>query len=43
MRRYSVDDIKQNEKSIIKIEHYKIYKLLDDSTVSKCVTKNGSK
>ena len=35
--------MKQIEKSIIKMEHYKISKLLNDSTVSKSVTKNGSK
>ena len=28
---------------IIKMEHYKISQLLNDSTVSKFVTKNGSK
>ena len=32
-------NIKQIEKSIIKMEHYRIYKLLNDSTVSKFVTK----
>ena len=32
-------NIKQIEKSIIKIEQYKISKLLNDSTVSKFVTK----
>ena len=37
------DKIKQIEKSIIKMEHYKISKLLNDSTVSKFATKNGSK
>ena len=31
--------MKQTKKSIIKMEHYKIYKLLNDSTVSKFVTK----
>ena len=36
-------NIKQIEKSIIKMEHYKISKLLNNSTVSKFVTKNGSK
>ena len=36
-------DIKQIEKSIIKLEHYKISKLFSDSTVSKFVTKNVSK
>ena len=30
---------KQTEKSIIKMEHYEIYKLLNDSSVSKFVTK----
>ena len=30
-------------KSIITMKHYKISKLLNDSTVSKFVTKNGSK
>ena len=35
--------IKQIEKSIIEIEHYKISKLLNDSTVSQFVTKNRSK
>ena len=34
---------KQIEKIIIKIEHYKIYKLLNNSTVSNFVTENGSK
>ena len=29
------------KKNIIKMEHYKISKLLNDSTVSKFVTKNG--
>ena len=36
-------NIKQIEESIIKMEHYEISKLLNDSTVSKFVTKNGSK
>ena len=36
-------NIKQIEKSIIKMERYKISKLLNDSTVSKFVTKNGLK
>ena len=36
-------NIKQIEKSIIKMEHYKISKLLNDPTASKFVTKNGSK
>ena len=36
-------DIKQIEKSIIKLEHYKISKLFSDSFVSKFVTKNVSK
>ena len=36
-------NIKQIEKSIIKMEHYKISKVLNDSTVSKFVTKNESK
>ena len=38
-------NIKQIEKSIIKMQHYKIYKLLNDSSVFviKFVTKNGSK
>ena len=36
-------NIKQIEKSIIKMEHYKITKLLNDLTVSQFVTKNGSK
>ena len=35
--------MKQIEKSITKMEHYRISKLLNDLTVSKCVTKNGSK
>ena len=35
--------IKQIEKSIIKMEHYKKSKLLNDSTVSQFVTKNRSK
>ena len=35
--------MKQIEKNIIKMEQYKISKLLNDSTVSKFVTKNGSK
>ena len=34
---------KQVEKSIIKMEHYKIPKLLSDSTVFKFATKNRSK
>ena len=37
------ENIKQIEKSIIKMEQYKMYKLLKDSTASKFVTKNGSK
>ena len=36
-------NIKQIKTSIIKMEHYKIFKLLNDSTVSKFVTKNGLK
>ena len=36
-------NIKQIEKSIIKMERYKISKLLNDSAVSKFVTKNGLK
>ena len=36
-------NIKRIKTSIIKMEHYKIYKLLNDSTVSKFVTKNGLK
>ena len=36
-------NIKQIEKSIIKMERSKISKLLNDSTVSKFVTKNGLK
>ena len=36
-------DIKQIEKSIIKLKHYKISKLFSDSFVSKFVTKNVSK
>ena len=37
-------NIKRNKGSIIiKMEHYKISKLLSDSTVSKFVTTNGSK
>ena len=32
-------NIKQIERSIITMEHFKISKLLDDSTVSKFVTK----
>ena len=32
-------NIKQIKKSIIKVEHYKIFKLLNDSTVSQFVTK----
>ena len=35
--------MKQTEKSIIKMEHYKISKLLNDSTVSKFVTSNELK
>ena len=31
-------NIKQIKKSIVKMEHYKIYKLLNDSIVSKHVT-----
>ena len=33
-------NIKQIEKSIMKMEHYKISKLLDDSTVPKFATKH---
>ena len=33
--------IKQIEESITKVEHYKKSKLLNDSTVSKSVTKKG--
>ena len=36
-------NIKQVEESVIKMEYYKISKLLNNSTVSKFVTKNGSK
>ena len=37
-------NIKQIEKSfIIKMKQFKIYKLLNDSTVSASVAKNGSK
>ena len=36
-------NIKEIEKSIIKTEHYKISKLLNYSTLSKLVTKNGLK
>ena len=36
-------NIKQIEKSIIKMEHCKIFKLLNDSAVSKSVTKNELK
>ena len=36
-------DIKRIKTSITKMEHYKISKLLNDSTVSKFLTKNGSK
>ena len=36
-------NIKQIEKDIIKMEDYKIYKLINDLPVSKFVTKNGSK
>ena len=32
-------NIKQIEKSIIKMEHYKISRLLNNSTISKFVTK----
>ena len=35
-------NIKQIEKSITNMEHYQISKLLNDSTGSKFVTKNGS-
>ena len=34
---------KKIEKNIVKMEQYKLSKLLNDSTVSKFVTKNGSK
>ena len=34
-----IENTKQMEKSIIKLEHYKISKLLKDSSVSKFVTK----
>ena len=34
-------NIKQIEKSIIEMEHYKISKSLNDLTVSKFVTKSG--
>ena len=33
-------NIKQTKASIIKMEHYEISKLLNDSSVSKFVTKN---
>ena len=36
-------NIKRIKTGIIKMEHYKISKLLSDSTVLKLVTKNGSK
>ena len=36
-------NIKQIKKSVINIEYYKISKLLNGSTVSKLMTKNGSK
>ena len=36
-------NIKQIKTSIIKMEHYKIFKLLNDSIVSTFVTKNRSK
>ena len=36
-------NIKLIKTSIIKMEHYKISKLLNDSTLSKFVTKNGLK
>ena len=36
-------NIKQIERSIITMEHFKISKLLDDSTVSKFVTKQWVK
>ena len=36
-------NIKQIERSIITMEHFKISKLLDDSTVSKFVTKQWFK
>ena len=36
-------NIKRLKTSIIKMEHYKISKLLNDSTVSKFMTKKGSK
>ena len=35
--------MKQIDKSVIKFEHYVISKLLNHSTVSKLVIKNGSK
>ena len=37
------DKILNKLRSIIKMEHYRISKLLIDSTVSKYVTKNGLK
>ena len=36
-------NIKRIKASIIKMEHYKISKLLNNSSVSKFVTKNGSR
>ena len=36
-------NIKQTEKTIIKMEHYKMSKLLHNSTVLKFVRKNGLK
>ena len=36
-------NIKRIKTCILKMEHYKISKLLNNSTVSKFVTKNGSK
>ena len=35
--------IKRIKTHVIKMENYKISKLLNDSTISKFVTKNGSK
>ena len=38
-RKKNILNIKQIEKSIMKMEHYKISKLLNDSTISKFVQK----
>ena len=42
-RRKKEGNIKQTEKSIMKMQHYKIFKLWNDSTASKFVTKEWIK